>query len=279
MNNAQDHSLNKTTSKFRIKWELTKKTWAFLRTCPLYQVFKQHIQILSLYQSQFQTGESELVQNRSKNEAEPKTRNVSKKHKTDLMVEERPCTCSYHITTVSFSNAKFLIESNFRIFNSITIWGSEISPWPPQANKAPRDDQLFPSNDPMEQEDSKILMRSRDSKSKKAMATCHTQMSFDEKWKLSRKEGSRSKSSTASLIRNSSSFTRKCARLVKEQRARFYIMRRCVTMLIFELVGDGRNIVLKKIRSMISIKRHTIEIDVIIDVDSAKRRGLDRLRQ
>ncbi|TYG73126.1 hypothetical protein ES288_D04G075600v1 [Gossypium darwinii] len=29
-----------------------------------------------------------------------------------------------------------------------------------------------------------------------------------------------------------SAFTRKCARLVKEQRARFYIMRRCVTMLI-----------------------------------------------
>ncbi|CAN0909540.1 Small polypeptide DEVIL 11 [Linum grandiflorum] len=28
------------------------------------------------------------------------------------------------------------------------------------------------------------------------------------------------------------SFSRKCARLVKEQRARFYIMRRCVTMLI-----------------------------------------------
>ncbi|XP_019100346.1 PREDICTED: uncharacterized protein LOC109132694 [Camelina sativa] len=28
------------------------------------------------------------------------------------------------------------------------------------------------------------------------------------------------------------SFTRKCGRLVKEQRARFYIMRRCVVMLI-----------------------------------------------
>jgi uncharacterized FlgJ-related protein len=61
---------------------------------------------------------------------------------------------------------------------------------------------------------------------------------FDEKWKLSKKEGStRSKSST-SFIKNTSStqrkcaFARKCARLVKEQRARFYIMRRCVTMLI-----------------------------------------------
>ncbi|CAH1438608.1 unnamed protein product [Lactuca virosa] len=66
---------------------------------------------------------------------------------------------------------------------------------------------------------------------------------LDEKWKLSKKESiSRSRSSTSSLIRNPSSssadthrrcaFTRKCARLVKEQRARFYIMRRCVTMLI-----------------------------------------------
>ncbi|KAG4953378.1 hypothetical protein AAZX31_14G065400 [Glycine max] len=61
---------------------------------------------------------------------------------------------------------------------------------------------------------------------------------FDEKWKLSKKEGStRSRSSSTPFIKNSSSqrrcaFASKCARLVKEQRARFYIMRRCVTMLI-----------------------------------------------
>lgn len=60
---------------------------------------------------------------------------------------------------------------------------------------------------------------------------------FDEKWKLSKKEGSsKSCRSSSSLMKNSSqrrcSFTRKCARLVKEQRARFYIMRRCITMLI-----------------------------------------------
>ncbi|XP_027187455.1 small polypeptide DEVIL 11 [Cicer arietinum] len=62
---------------------------------------------------------------------------------------------------------------------------------------------------------------------------------FDEKWKLSKKEGStRSKSSTTPFIKSNSTsqrkcaFARKCARLVKEQRARFYIMRRCVTMLI-----------------------------------------------
>ncbi|KAM2281003.1 hypothetical protein ACFX1S_041657 [Malus domestica] len=64
---------------------------------------------------------------------------------------------------------------------------------------------------------------------------------FDEKWKLSKKEGSSRwsrSSSSIHLMKNSSrsnrrcSFSRKCARLVKEQRARFYIMRRCVTMLI-----------------------------------------------
>ncbi|KAK7300740.1 hypothetical protein RJT34_11589 [Clitoria ternatea] len=63
---------------------------------------------------------------------------------------------------------------------------------------------------------------------------------FDEKWKVSKKEGSttRSRSSSSTpFIKNSSThkrcaFASKCARLVKEQRARFYIMRRCVTMLI-----------------------------------------------
>ncbi|XP_018811452.1 uncharacterized protein LOC121246477 [Juglans microcarpa x Juglans regia] len=60
---------------------------------------------------------------------------------------------------------------------------------------------------------------------------------FDEKWKLSKKEGSsRSRSSTTPFMKTSPqrrcAFTRKCARLVKEQRARFYIVRRCVTMLI-----------------------------------------------
>lgn len=65
------------------------------------------------------------------------------------------------------------------------------------------------------------------------------QFYFDEKWKLSKKESSsRSCCSSASFIKNPSqsqkrcAFTRKCARLVKQQRARFYIMRRCVTMLI-----------------------------------------------
>ncbi|WCJ19643.1 Small polypeptide DEVIL 11 [Euphorbia peplus] len=66
------------------------------------------------------------------------------------------------------------------------------------------------------------------------------QFYLDEKWKLSKKEtSSRSlnRSTTSPLMKNSRaprrcSFTRKCARLVKEQRARFYIMRRCVTMLI-----------------------------------------------
>ncbi|KAG6578688.1 hypothetical protein SDJN02_21333, partial [Cucurbita argyrosperma subsp. argyrosperma] len=60
---------------------------------------------------------------------------------------------------------------------------------------------------------------------------------FDDKWKTSKKEGlTRTRSSSFPLIKTSShrrcSFTRKCARLVEQQRARFYIMRRCVTMLI-----------------------------------------------
>ncbi|MQL81938.1 hypothetical protein Taro_014407 [Colocasia esculenta] len=76
---------------------------------------------------------------------------------------------------------------------------------------------------------------------------------MDEKWKLSRKgsssgrcnryansssgSGSR-RAGDASFHKRSassrkwSSFTRRCASLVKEQRARFYIMRRCVVMLI-----------------------------------------------
>ncbi|XP_058109593.1 small polypeptide DEVIL 11-like [Magnolia sinica] len=61
-----------------------------------------------------------------------------------------------------------------------------------------------------------------------------TEFYIDEKWKLSKKGSSRG--GGGPFMRNSShgrcSFTRKCASLVKEQRARFYIMRRCVTMLI-----------------------------------------------
>ncbi|KAL0359266.1 UNVERIFIED_CONTAM: hypothetical protein Sangu_0776000 [Sesamum angustifolium] len=60
------------------------------------------------------------------------------------------------------------------------------------------------------------------------------------KWKLSSSKKhnsslsrrSRSSSSSSSSASNKCSFTRKCAALVKEQRARFYIMRRCVTMLL-----------------------------------------------
>ncbi|KAK8593280.1 hypothetical protein V6N12_045363 [Hibiscus sabdariffa] len=63
---------------------------------------------------------------------------------------------------------------------------------------------------------------------------------FDDKWKFSRKESlpkSRSSSFSSSYSSSSSSskrcaFTRKCARVLKQQRARFYIMRRCVAMLI-----------------------------------------------
>ncbi|KAJ6948123.1 hypothetical protein NC651_002473 [Populus alba x Populus x berolinensis] len=82
---------------------------------------------------------------------------------------------------------------------------------------------------------------------------------MDEKWKLSKKEGSssfirsfstKSSSSKAPLLRTSSlkssspkcplprsfsqknsSISHKCSSLAKEQKARFYIMRRCVAML------------------------------------------------
>ncbi|URE32786.1 hypothetical protein MUK42_06490 [Musa troglodytarum] len=53
----------------------------------------------------------------------------------------------------------------------------------------------------------------------------------DEKWKLSEKE-SRSSSTKEGRRKPPRSFSSRCASLVKEQRARFYIMRRCVTMLI-----------------------------------------------
>lgn len=72
--------------------------------------------------------------------------------------------------------------------------------------------------------------------------TAQPRFYWDDKWKLSKKEvssrSSRSSSSTtltnnsSSSTQRRSSFTRKCASLVKEQRARFYIMRRCVTMLL-----------------------------------------------
>ncbi|CAL9040675.1 unnamed protein product [Musa banksii] len=75
----------------------------------------------------------------------------------------------------------------------------------------------------------------------------------DEKWKLSKKESRNSCSGSrrevaateggGHFLKGSSStkegrrkpprsFSSRCAGLVKEQRARFYIMRRCVTMLI-----------------------------------------------
>ncbi|KAK8501574.1 hypothetical protein V6N13_027215 [Hibiscus sabdariffa] len=49
---------------------------------------------------------------------------------------------------------------------------------------------------------------------------------LDEKWRLSRKEA------PATPASKRCAFTRKCSKLVREQRARFYIMRRCVVMLI-----------------------------------------------
>ncbi|KAK1409452.1 hypothetical protein QVD17_35978 [Tagetes erecta] len=47
----------------------------------------------------------------------------------------------------------------------------------------------------------------------------------DRSWKLNKKPEN-------NTTHRRCAFTRKCARLVKQQRARFYIMRRCVTMLV-----------------------------------------------
>ncbi|KAF6150321.1 hypothetical protein GIB67_034020 [Kingdonia uniflora] len=68
------------------------------------------------------------------------------------------------------------------------------------------------------------------------VATSH-QFYIDDNSKLSKKDQFIRSTSSSGFVGNSkkskkSSFSRKCASLVKEQRARFYIMRRCVTMLI-----------------------------------------------
>ncbi|WOL14993.1 hypothetical protein Cni_G23774 [Canna indica] len=55
---------------------------------------------------------------------------------------------------------------------------------------------------------------------------------MDDKWKLSKKGGCRNQGRRRSVAAQSTCFSRRCASLVKEQRARFYIMRRCVVMLV-----------------------------------------------
>ncbi|KAI3995654.1 hypothetical protein MKX01_038805 [Papaver californicum] len=41
------------------------------------------------------------------------------------------------------------------------------------------------------------------------------------------------------ISKRSNGFTRKCASLVKEQRARMYILRRCATMLLCWYIQEG----------------------------------------
>ncbi|KAK8950162.1 hypothetical protein KSP40_PGU009929 [Platanthera guangdongensis] len=64
---------------------------------------------------------------------------------------------------------------------------------------------------------------------------------MDEKWKLSKNKSSRSSSLPAARTRTRTvagsddghpSFTSRCTNVVKEQRSRFYILRRCVKMLV-----------------------------------------------
>ncbi|URE42685.1 DVL family [Musa troglodytarum] len=53
---------------------------------------------------------------------------------------------------------------------------------------------------------------------------------MEEKWKLSKKGSASTREGRRTAAPGS--FSSRFASLVKEQRARFYIMRRCVTMLI-----------------------------------------------
>ncbi|KAI8529750.1 hypothetical protein RHMOL_Rhmol12G0249600 [Rhododendron molle] len=54
-----------------------------------------------------------------------------------------------------------------------------------------------------------------------------------------KRQQSTSSRSNASSKRKGNGFTRKCASLVKEQRARLYILRRCATMLLCSYIqGD-----------------------------------------
>ncbi|KAL4330673.1 hypothetical protein HN51_037372 [Arachis hypogaea] len=69
--------------------------------------------------------------------------------------------------------------------------------------------------------------------------TCYKEnggIDVEDKWsKLSKKEGPtsvRMGTKSTKSKRKSSSWCGKCANLVKEQRARFYIIRRCIVMLI-----------------------------------------------
>ncbi|KAG6494142.1 hypothetical protein ZIOFF_049161 [Zingiber officinale] len=86
-----------------------------------------------------------------------------------------------------------------------------------------------------------------------ALFIAYMEICTDEKWKLSKKDQSRSKrerpppAAEPALLRRSAStmearvaappptprsFSRRCTGMVKEQRAKFYIMRRCVSMLM-----------------------------------------------
>ncbi|CAN1282768.1 Small polypeptide DEVIL 18 [Linum perenne] len=61
---------------------------------------------------------------------------------------------------------------------------------------------------------------------------------MDEKWKLSKSFSTKNNrygtggSGNGRFLQKGSSITRKCSNLAKEQKARFYIMRRCVAMLV-----------------------------------------------
>ncbi|CAK9139163.1 unnamed protein product, partial [Ilex paraguariensis] len=86
---------------------------------------------------------------------------------------------------------------------------------------------------------SSSLVRSisqKSSTSKSPLLRSFSQKTTSLKSPLSRSSSQRSGASKSPLSRSSSQkcadFTRKCSSLAKEQRAKFYIVKRCITMLV-----------------------------------------------
>ncbi|GMH04264.1 hypothetical protein Nepgr_006103 [Nepenthes gracilis] len=97
---------------------------------------------------------------------------------------------------------------------------------------------------------------------------------WDEKWKLS-KEGS---CGSVHPSNKRCAFTRKCARLVKEHRARFYIVRRCVTMLICwrgDDNGSSRCVVVIVVSLVIMV---TMSIVVLLVIATVIGRNTDNVK-
>ncbi|XP_059429254.1 small polypeptide DEVIL 13-like [Corylus avellana] len=72
----------------------------------------------------------------------------------------------------------------------------------------------------------------KSSSSKSAFSRSYSTRSSSSKSPLLRSFSQKASSPKCPLEKSSSSISRKCSSLAKEQKARFYIMRRCVAMLV-----------------------------------------------